>query len=119
MKKILLSLLLLSGCANLERGDEAVEVPADADQTPVVPADEHPITPPDAPPEDPPPPPDGNVPPPELDDETKAACCHALLDGAPPKHECGYPPGLCNNGKKVMFCTNDAGEDTQFELCNP
>lgn len=56
---------------------------------------------------------------PDLDDETKAACCHALLDGTPPNHECGYPPGLCNNGKKTMFCKTAEGADAQFELCNP
>lgn len=54
----------------------------------------------------------------ELDEDTKAACCHALLDGQPPKHECGYPPGLCKNGKKTLFCKNDH-QDAQFELCNP
>jgi hypothetical protein len=56
---------------------------------------------------------------PELDDETKAACCHALIDGTPPKHECGYPPGLCKNGRKTMFCKTPDGADVQFELCNP
>jgi hypothetical protein len=55
----------------------------------------------------------------ELSDETKAACCHALLDGTPPNQECGYPPGLCKNGKKVMFCVTADGADAQFELCNP
>ncbi len=62
--------------------------------------------------------PDASVPP-ELDDDAKAACCHALLDGSPPNHECGYPPGLCKNGKKTMFCKNAEGGDAQFELCNP
>lgn len=56
---------------------------------------------------------------PELDEETKGACCHALLNGSPPKHECGYPPGLCKNGQKTMFCKNTDGSDSQFDLCNP
>ena len=56
---------------------------------------------------------------PELDEETKAACCHALLDGQPPNQECGYPPGLCKNGKKDMFCRTATGEDAKFTLCNP
>lgn len=51
---------------------------------------------------------------PDLDDETKAACCHALLNGEPPKHECGYPPGLCMNGRKPLFC-----EGQYFDLCAP
>lgn len=61
--------------------------------------------------------PDAGIP--DLDTETKGACCHALLNGAPPNQECGYPPGLCKNGKKTMFCKNELGEDAQFELCNP
>jgi hypothetical protein len=63
--------------------------------------------------------PDAQEPPPELDEETKGACCHALLDGTPPNHECGYPPGLCKNGKKELFCKLADGTDAQFILCNP
>jgi hypothetical protein len=62
---------------------------------------------------------DAGVDAPVLSDETKAACCHALLDGTPPNQECGYPPGLCTNGKKTMFCKTADGADAQFELCNP
>jgi hypothetical protein len=56
---------------------------------------------------------------PGSDDGTKAACCHALLKGMPPSHECGYPPGLCKNGRRTMFCKTAGGDDAQFELCNP
>jgi hypothetical protein len=37
----------------------------------------------------------------------------------PPSHECGYPPGLCKNGRRTMFCKTAGGDDAQFELCNP
>ena len=61
--------------------------------------------------------PDAFVPP--LSDDQKAACCHALLDGTPPNQDCGYPPGLCRNGRKDMFCKNADGTDAKFTLCNP
>lgn len=54
-----------------------------------------------------------------LSDEQHAACCHALLDGTPPDQECGYPPGLCKNGQKDMFCKAADGSDAKFTLCNP
>jgi hypothetical protein len=54
-----------------------------------------------------------------LTDERHAACCHALLDGTPPNQDCGYPPGLCRNGRKTMFCVDADGSDAQFEMCNP
>ena len=53
------------------------------------------------------------------DPELKGACCHALLNGEPPRHDCGYPPGLCKNGKKAFFCTLPDGTDAQFTLCSP
>lgn len=56
---------------------------------------------------------------PELTGDQKAACCHALLDGTPPNQECGYPPGLCSNGRKDMFCVMPDGTDAKFTLCNP
>jgi hypothetical protein len=65
------------------------------------------------------PPPDAAPDAPELSPETKGACCHALLDGTPPNQECGYPPGLCKNGKKDMFCRLADGTDAKFTLCNP
>jgi hypothetical protein len=55
----------------------------------------------------------------DLDPDTKAACCHALLDGTPPNHACGYPPGLCKNGMKDLFCVGPDGRDAKFTLCNP
>ncbi len=121
MKKLLIA-LLVAACGDITRDP-------DGDLPPVVgPTDDLPVDPGDGqcvaidwnqvcPDAAVPPAPDASVP--ELDDETKSACCHALLDGTPPKHECGYPPGLCKNGKKTMFCKNELGEDAQFELCNP
>jgi hypothetical protein len=58
--------------------------------------------------------PDASSPDPGLDPELKASCCHALLDGSPPKFECGYPPGICHSGRRDLHC----GELT-FTLCNP
>jgi hypothetical protein len=50
----------------------------------------------------------------DTDTALKAACCHALEDGQPPKFECGYPPGICHSGRHDLHCGS-----LTFTLCNP
>ncbi len=119
MKKLLFCLLIACGNdptapdSSLPPTGPTDDLPVDPGDGRCVAIDWNQVCPPDAGL----PPPDAFVPP--LDEETKAACCHALLDGQPPKQECGYPPGLCRNGKKDLFCKTAAGDDAKFTLCNP
>lgn len=113
MKKVLLCLLLVS-CGDITRSEEDFPPTGPTETPPIEPGECVAIDwnqscplPPDAAV-------DAPADAPEMDPELKAACCHALEDGQPPKFECGYPPGICKSGRHDLHC----GQLT-FTLCNP